>query len=231
MIDKSKLTEEISDSVYVPHNKYSVGLEIEFAIPSKRLSNEYAKEFNLNYDSWCDCNDPDISVLGYDGAGEPTKEFRSPVFISNDPEGSFNSLMEFSVEVQVYLHNEFKSKFVPYFRWRPYGIHFSVGGKYFDLEKNLIKRCKVLQPKLRSNLSSNYYKSLYSKRERVYPGKFSQYFESLDDCYDDLNALRLEEERIELRFFPSCELESLIPYLKFIIMDTSVPTNKIKFIK
>lgn len=224
---KDKLKDTVLETVAV-YDKYSLGMEIEFWT-SQWMSKKYAREFDLDDRSWSSKNM--YSILGYDGSGKSTKEFRSPVFISDNPEEAFNSLVEFVVEVQKYLVKDFHGKFLPYYYRHPMGIHFSIGGKFFNLNRELIKRAKIVQPKLVTQLSEED-KTVYLNRENTrYSGHINQYFESLNDFNCFSIPIRNFGTRAEFRFFPSCDVETLIPYLQFLIFDTAEPNNQIKFIK
>lgn len=216
------------DYIEVSKDRYSVGVEIEFINGSKWFNHKYNKRATTNGTEY-------YSTLGFDGAGAATKEFRSPVFISDTPEDCLTQMKQYVVEVQEYLLEEFKSKFAPFLSRRPFGIHFSVGGKFknIDIANELIFRSKIIQPKLRSMVDEKDI-ILYDKREQHYSGKIPEEYKLTADYrrYFWCNAIRQDSRRLEFRYLPSCDITTVFPVIDFVVLGISEPVNnKIKFIK
>lgn len=233
--------------------EFSVGLELEFFIrhtPSiKHYFQDTIESYGMTVDPEadvyeladildCECGDDLYDhVLGFDGAGTETPEFRTPVFLSTTIEHSLDGILEFVETVQTDLVHDYKARFRPIYNNCPYGMHFSIGGKFLTKNNafNIIKNCKDLQPKLPSLVPDSVLAD-FEQREYHYPGDLSEI--DLDDFdlddIPDINGIRKhpsywEVERLELRFFPSCFIYSLEECLRFILMGAKFPTKKIKF--
>lgn len=222
---------------------YTVGMEVEFKLKTKYMREKYRKSVLLDNEYY---PRTDQTILGYDGDGS-TQEFRSPVFLSTNPEESIKEMEKYVVTVKDFLRRNFKSLFAPYLFYSPVGIHVSMGGVYLQdirIINEIINTCKQIQPILSSRLESEEDKELFYMREKRYKGNILYDFKCIDSLYKDgrhlshhINAIRLNKdyysgtERIEFRFFPSCDVETLFPYIEAILLSKSIPDSRIKFIK
>lgn len=251
---------EIEYDVKVPENNYSVGLELEFFIRRKASRKKYFEELlrdagEFDLESPYNLNDvldavSDLDFCNYrfgcDGAGEDTPEFRSPVFMSEKPEVCLEDIINFCVETQDYLEKDFSARYRPTYMSAPYGIHFSVGGRFLELDtfNPIITRSKRYQPKIR-NLIPDSVIDDFNHREDHYPGSLTNVQpveRDINDLYFYQNGMRVHNEciyncgkytntvtRVELRFFPSCFIESLRDSLRFLLLDTKFPTKNLRF--
>ena len=208
-----------STLVYPRQDKFYIGMEIEFMCGRGRAT-EYNKLVGTNRFN---------NILGYDGSGMATKEFRSPVFTSEKSNAALTEMETFVAEVQEFLVKEFKATFIPWKNSRPMGIHFSISG-LFRKDIEILQRCKIIQPKLR-NLIDPHYLDEFDNRECRYSGNISSRINSFTHAGDYCNAIRDKSDGItEFRFIPSCDVLTFFPYLDFIILGRKEPNNRIKFI-
>lgn len=195
-------------------NHYTFGIEIEFFMDEAK-SRIYDKKLN---DSGVSTG---TSILGWDGSGSNTKEFRSPIFISNNPEKGLIHLVKYADSMQNYLKKEYGAKFVPWYNSRPGGIHFSLGGKFLSLttkEKNTyVDRAKELARLMPRLLADDNSLDLYNSRSFRYPPEIPG------------NGLRQNTNRTEFRIFPSVEVIQLYECLMYLVIGKNLPTAKIKF--
>jgi hypothetical protein len=242
-VDKSdlfsnKIFANSGGAVSIPDNYYSLGLELEFRCPTTWYNRKYnasvhkavnTSDYLDNYR--CEYN----SSLGFDGSGPATKEFRSPVFSSSSPEECFIQLKQHVIEVQQYLMECFNAKFVPYNAGRTFGVHFSTGGKFLSNSWtfDLIKRSKIIQPKLKAMLDSGEDKVLFEYRENRYSGRIPDNVKYPSDVrFGYTNAVRTNTGRVEFRYLPSADIRTILPIIEFVVLDTYEPVdNKIRYIK
>lgn len=218
---KNKFVQEYS---HVPPTLYSVGVEIEFVSPRLHEYLEYIRSQARLYDEGS-------PYLGVDGSCHVTPEFRSPVFTSDDPKSCFEQAITFSIDVQKMLKKDYRAIFRPYPEAScPCGIHVSIGGKFLNAYylRNAYPRY-VEHIKIQEELIPPSVVDEYKKRLNRYPCTLRSADTTFTTEYPPVNSYRYSSGRLELRVFPSCHLESLIPHLEFILLDGSASDKKLKF--
>ena len=89
-------------------NLYTFGIEVEFYSTPKYFN-------SIQQDSY-------YTVLGTDGAGQPTGEYRSPVFKSNSPRIASSGCIKFTNQVLTYVMDKFPVTFNP-MKKKTRGLH------------------------------------------------------------------------------------------------------------
>ena len=226
-------------------DKYTFGLECEF----------YAEEDYFDK-VWYSDN----AILGIDGAGKPTGEYRSPIFKSTIPRIAVGGGINFTNKVLSAVYKNYNTVFAPvlYYneknacdcsscrrlrqlngglskRFHSFGIHFSLGGKFLSDGKfsERYSRAQEVQENLVNVVEDQ---NLYLQREKgTYNGKFTGCecnAVRVKDCKNSADFIRRPEEitLIEFRFLPSCDFKTVVPYLRYILLGGDLPKSTIKFL-
>lgn len=208
-----------------PANEYSFGIEVEFL-----ASNDYIRHIKSRF----------TSVLGIDGADyNNLGEYRSPVFHSKYSFTAFRDSVDFTDEVfkQLTAQNFLYALCPVIEQVGTMGIHFSLGGKFLKSYSDILERCNKVQSQLKYRYID--YQKFAFREQSSYRGDFTYgnpiKIKSYQDAIYRGNGYDLSFETrrflgsigavVEYRFFPSCRVDSIIPYLYYILFDGVFPNN------
>lgn len=201
--------------------RYTMGLEIEFIVPNARTEDKFCLSMK---------GDKDYLILGFDGSGRRTKEFRSPVFLSLNKESCLDALMGFAFQTQTYLKDEFGAVFTPvYHRYNQCcevkcptadnglvcGLHFSLGGLFKNEESAITRRVIDVAKVIKNYINQTDDYSLKVFQERI-SGHYNMAIPG-----NGIKGFDQQGNRMEIRIFPSTQVEKLSGFLYYIVTGDS----------